>query len=182
MHHLIGCAEPQVARRRSSARPVRSDRRSSGCWRVTPGSSCRGRGVGAVRGKTLSRRDPLARGRHAGAHRGARGAALRSGGGPFADRLLGAGRGRRPRCRAGVCARGQVVLSNAKNFRMEPDVPLVIPEVNASHLGVPCAAQRARRGWSDCGAIVTNANCAATGALPGAGAVARGIRHRAGHS
>ena len=31
---------------------------------------------------------------------------------------------------------GAFVLSNAKNFRMEPDVPLVIPEVNASHLAL----------------------------------------------
>ncbi len=54
---------------------------------------------------------------------------------------------------------GCVVLSNAKNYRMEPDVPLVIPEVNAAHLGL-IAAQRAARGWP--GAIVTNANCAAT--------------------
>ena len=54
---------------------------------------------------------------------------------------------------------GALVLSNAKNFRMEPDVPLVIPEVNASHLGL-LETQRAKRGWS--GGIVTNANCAAT--------------------
>jgi len=54
---------------------------------------------------------------------------------------------------------GRVVLSNAKNFRMEPDVPLVIPEVNASHLAL-IATQRTARGWT--GAIVTNANCAAT--------------------
>jgi aspartate-semialdehyde dehydrogenase len=54
---------------------------------------------------------------------------------------------------------GRTVLSNAKNYRMAPDVPLVIPEVNASHLGL-IAAQRAARGWT--GAIVTNANCAAT--------------------
>jgi aspartate-semialdehyde dehydrogenase len=50
------------------------------------------------------------------------------------------------------------VLSNAKNFRMEPDVPLVIPEVNADHLGL-LDAQHAR-GWT--GGVVTNANCAAT--------------------
>ena len=54
---------------------------------------------------------------------------------------------------------GAVVLSNAKNFRMESDVPLVIPEVNASHLDV-LDVQRTARGWS--GGIVTNANCAAT--------------------
>ena len=54
---------------------------------------------------------------------------------------------------------GKFVLSNAKNFRMEPDVPLVIPEVNGDHLGL-LACQRQRRGWT--GAIVTNANCSAT--------------------
>jgi aspartate-semialdehyde dehydrogenase len=54
---------------------------------------------------------------------------------------------------------GRFVLSNARNFRMDPDVPLVIPEVNADHLGL-LETQRAARGWT--GAIVTNANCAAT--------------------
>jgi aspartate-semialdehyde dehydrogenase len=53
---------------------------------------------------------------------------------------------------------GRFVLSNAKNFRMEDDVPLVIPEVNADHLAL-LDVQRANRGWS--GAIVTNGNCAA---------------------
>jgi len=56
---------------------------------------------------------------------------------------------------------GRLVLSNAKSFRLEPDVPLVIPEVNASHLHA-LALQRRSRGWP--GGIVTNANCAATGA------------------
>lgn len=60
--------------------------------------------------------------------------------------------------RAFACA-GRFVLSNAKNFRMEADVPLVIPEVNASHLQL-IDRQRKERGWK--GAIVTNANCAAT--------------------
>jgi aspartate-semialdehyde dehydrogenase len=54
---------------------------------------------------------------------------------------------------------GRFVLSNARNFRMEADVPLVIPEVNADHLQL-IERQRANRGWK--GAIVTNANCAAT--------------------
>jgi len=53
---------------------------------------------------------------------------------------------------------GRFVLSNAKNFRMDADVPLVIPEVNADHLAL-LDAQRAR-GWT--GGVVTNANCAAT--------------------
>jgi aspartate-semialdehyde dehydrogenase len=52
---------------------------------------------------------------------------------------------------------GRMVLSNAKNFRMEDDVPLVIPEVNADHLAL-LGVQRTNRGWK--GGIVTNANCA----------------------
>ncbi len=60
---------------------------------------------------------------------------------------------------AAFASAGRLVLSNAKNYRMEPDVPLVIPEVNADHLAL-LDVQRARRGWP--GGIVTNANCAAT--------------------
>jgi aspartate-semialdehyde dehydrogenase len=56
---------------------------------------------------------------------------------------------------------GALVFSNAKNYRMEPDVPLVIPEINAAHLDI-LAVQRQRRGWP--GGIVTNANCAAIAA------------------
>jgi aspartate-semialdehyde dehydrogenase len=52
---------------------------------------------------------------------------------------------------------GATVLTNAKNFRMEPDVPLVIAEVNAGHLDI-LDAQRKARGWK--GAIVANGNCA----------------------
>lgn len=51
---------------------------------------------------------------------------------------------------------GKVVLSNARNFRMDDDVPLVIPEVNPGHLAL-LERQRRARGWP--GAIVTNANC-----------------------
>ena len=52
---------------------------------------------------------------------------------------------------------GRLVLSNAKNHRMDQDVPLVIPEVNADHLGL-LDVQRSNRGWK--GGVVTNANCA----------------------
>jgi aspartate-semialdehyde dehydrogenase len=52
---------------------------------------------------------------------------------------------------------GKTVLTNAKNYRMEPDVPLMIAEVNPSHLSI-LGAQRAARGWT--GAIVANGNCA----------------------
>ncbi|WP_411282571.1 aspartate-semialdehyde dehydrogenase [Gemmatimonas sp.] len=60
---------------------------------------------------------------------------------------------------AAFAAAGRLVLSNAKNFRMESDVPLVIPEVNGGHLAL-LAQQRINRGWP--GGIVTNANCAVT--------------------
>ena len=53
---------------------------------------------------------------------------------------------------------GALVFSNASAFRMEPDVPLLVPEVNASHLAL-LDVQRRRRGWS--GAIVCNPNCTA---------------------
>jgi aspartate-semialdehyde dehydrogenase len=57
---------------------------------------------------------------------------------------------------------GRLVLSNARNHRMDVDVPLVVPEVNAPHLAL-LEAQRRNRNWS--GGIVTNANCAATAAV-----------------
>ena len=53
-------------------------------------------------------------------------------------------------------AAGHVVVSNARNFRMDPLVPLLIPEVNPDHLSLVPAQQQAK-GWS--GAIVTNPNC-----------------------
>lgn len=59
-------------------------------------------------------------------------------------------------------AGGAFVFSNAKNYRMEPDVPLVVAEVNASHLDV-LESQRSNRNWP--GAIITNANCSAIGAV-----------------
>jgi aspartate-semialdehyde dehydrogenase len=53
---------------------------------------------------------------------------------------------------------GRLVLTNARNHRMDDDVPLVIPEVNGDHLAL-LDAQRTRRGWN--GGIVANGNCAA---------------------
>jgi aspartate-semialdehyde dehydrogenase len=56
-----------------------------------------------------------------------------------------------------ACARqGKWVFSNASAFRMEPDVPLLIPEINAESLDL-IPRQQQERGWK--GAIVTNANC-----------------------
>ncbi len=53
---------------------------------------------------------------------------------------------------------GFVVASNASAYRMEDDVPLVIPEVNPDHLGL-IEIQRDNRKWD--GFIVTNPNCTA---------------------
>jgi aspartate-semialdehyde dehydrogenase len=55
-------------------------------------------------------------------------------------------------------AAGQIVNSNARSHRMDPLVPLLIPEINADHLAI-LPEQRKAKGWS--GAIVTNPNCAA---------------------
>ncbi len=51
---------------------------------------------------------------------------------------------------------GYVVLSNASAHRMEPDVPLLNPEVNGDHISL-IEEQRRKRKWD--GAIVTNPNC-----------------------
>ena len=51
---------------------------------------------------------------------------------------------------------GHLVISNARSYRMDPLVPLLIPEINADHLSL-LPAQRRERGWS--GGIVTNPNC-----------------------
>ncbi len=51
---------------------------------------------------------------------------------------------------------GHVVVSNSKNHRMEQDVPLLVPEINAEHLRIIPLQQR-NRGWK--GQIATNPNC-----------------------
>ncbi len=53
-------------------------------------------------------------------------------------------------------AAGTVVFSNASAFRMDEDVPLIVPELNAAHLEL-VEVQRRHRGWK--GAIITNPNC-----------------------
>ena len=56
---------------------------------------------------------------------------------------------------------GYPVVSNSRNHRMDADVPLLIPEVNASHLeAVP--VQQKNRGYGS-GFIVTNPNCSTAG-------------------
>jgi len=56
---------------------------------------------------------------------------------------------------------GYPVVSNSKNHRMDADVPLLIPEVNATHIdAIPL--QKKNRGY-DTGFIVTNPNCSTAG-------------------
>ena len=56
-------------------------------------------------------------------------------------------------------AAGSYVFSNASAFRMAQDVPLLVPEANADHIGLIETQQKAR-GFK--GAIVCNPNCTAT--------------------
>lgn len=58
-----------------------------------------------------------------------------------------------------VAAHGFPVVSESMGLRLEPDVPLVVPEVNADHLGI-IKAQQARRGW-DTGFVVASPLCTA---------------------
>ncbi len=56
---------------------------------------------------------------------------------------------------------GYPVVSNSKNHRMDPDVPLLIPEVNAAHLDA-IRTQQKNHGYKG-GFIVTNPNCSTAG-------------------
>ncbi len=51
---------------------------------------------------------------------------------------------------------GHVVVSNSRNHRMDPDVPLLVPEINWNHLQLIPLQQRNRK-WK--GMIATNPNC-----------------------
>ena len=53
---------------------------------------------------------------------------------------------------------GYPVISNARNYRMHEDVPLLIPEVNPDH-----TALVERQNWGGGGFIVTNPNCSTVG-------------------
>lgn len=55
---------------------------------------------------------------------------------------------------------GCAVVSNSRNHRMDPDVPLLIPEVNADHLEL---IEAQKRKWRGGGFIVTNPNCSTVG-------------------
>lgn len=54
---------------------------------------------------------------------------------------------------------GYKVVTDASPHRMDPDVPLIVPEINPSHLNL--VEQQRRRGWR--GFIVATPNCTAAG-------------------
>jgi len=54
--------------------------------------------------------------------------------------------------------RGCAVITNAKNHRMDADVPLLLPEINADHVAAIQKQRARRRGY-----IVTNSNCSTMG-------------------
>ena len=55
-----------------------------------------------------------------------------------------------------LARRGHVVVSNASSHRMDPAVPLIIPEINPDHLALV-----ETQGWP--GALITNPNCGVVG-------------------
>lgn len=55
-----------------------------------------------------------------------------------------------------LARRGLLVFSNASAYRMEEDVPLLLPEINPGAIRM-LDRQRRDRGWE--GGIITNANC-----------------------
>lgn len=59
---------------------------------------------------------------------------------------------------AAFAGAGYPVISNAKNYRMHENVPLLIPEVNPDHI-----ALIDQQDWEGGGYIVTNPNCSTVG-------------------
>ena len=58
-----------------------------------------------------------------------------------------------------LAQKGYIIVSNSKNHRWDPDVPLLIPEVNPDHLDL------VRSQKYGTGAIVTNPNCSTIGMM-----------------
>jgi aspartate-semialdehyde dehydrogenase len=66
---------------------------------------------------------------------------------------------------------GYPVISNSSSYRMDEDVPLLVPEINADHLDL-IPVQQQKRGFSK-GFIVTNPNCSVLSFAPPLAAVHR---------
>jgi aspartate-semialdehyde dehydrogenase len=71
--------------------------------------------------------------------------------------------------------RGVSVFTNAADHRMDPPVPLLVPEVNADHLAVAAPPARGH------GLLVANPNCSATGLVVGVAPLLPLVRPRAIH-
>jgi len=57
-----------------------------------------------------------------------------------------------------LAEQGHIICSNASAYRMQPDVPILLPEINAEHAAL-VIVQRQKYGWG--GGVVTNSNCTA---------------------
>lgn len=68
-----------------------------------------------------------------------------------------------PRTEEAFRAADLAVFSNAKNFRRDPHVPLIVPLVNTAHLAMIPQQQAQFSPALTRGFIVTNANCSTTG-------------------
>jgi aspartate-semialdehyde dehydrogenase len=81
--------------------------------------------------------------------------------GPFRSKLLFSGLDSSVagEAESALAAKGHAVVSNSRNHRMDPDVPLLIPEVNPEHLDALAAQRKRTRG----GYVVTNPNCSVAG-------------------
>ena len=69
---------------------------------------------------------------------------------------------------------GYPVISNSSSYRMDEDVPLLIPEINHDHLGL-IETQQKNRGFGK-GFIVTNPNCAVISIAPPLAGIHRRFR------
>jgi len=74
-----------------------------------------------------------------------------------------------------IVRRGISVFSNASDHRMDARVPLLVPEVNASHLALAARRPRGR------GLLVTNPNCSAAGLVVALAPVLPLLRPKAIH-
>ncbi len=74
-----------------------------------------------------------------------------------------------------LARRGIAVFSNAADHRLDPGVPLLVPEVNADHLAL-AGPPRAGRGL-----LVTNPNCSTTGLVLALAPIVPALRPRAVH-
>ena len=62
-----------------------------------------------------------------------------------------------------LCKEGYIIASNSSNERMSEDIPLIIPEINSSHLDL-IEIQQDNRGWE--GALIKNPNCSVITLVP----------------